>query len=57
MGTSSPAEAKEYFAALDKHMKPFKTVQNEERELIDLAFSKKKVEERKEWLKNCVVCI
>ncbi|CAG8440195.1 3052_t:CDS:10 [Diversispora eburnea] len=52
LGTSSPAEAKEYFAALGQHMKPFKTVQNEERNFIDLAFSKKKVEERKDWLKN-----
>ncbi|RHZ61845.1 hypothetical protein Glove_345g27 [Diversispora epigaea] len=52
LGTSSPAEAKEYFAALGQHMKPFKTVQSEERSFIDLAFSKKKVEERKDWLKN-----
>ncbi|CAG8482548.1 2580_t:CDS:10 [Diversispora eburnea] len=39
LGTSSPAEAKEYFAAINLHMKPFREVQEGERELIDMAFN------------------
>ena len=35
-----------------KHMIPFGSTQNGERELIDLAFSKKKADDRKEWLRQ-----
>lgn len=35
-----------------KHMIPFATTQEGDRELIDLAFSKKKADERKEWLRQ-----
>ncbi|KAK6537718.1 DNA topoisomerase 2 [Orbilia ellipsospora] len=52
LGTSSSAEAKEYFSDLDKHLKEFHSMQLEERGLIDMVFSKKKVEERKEWLRQ-----
>lgn len=33
-------------------MIPFATTQEGDRELIDLAFSKKKADERKEWLRQ-----
>lgn len=39
-----------------KHMIPFSTTQDGDRELIELAFSKKKADERKEWLRQCKVC-
>ncbi|KAF3942273.1 hypothetical protein ABW19_dt0203736 [Dactylella cylindrospora] len=52
LGTSTSAEAKEYFSDLDKHLKEFHRMQIEERGLIDMVFSKKKVEERKEWLRQ-----
>ncbi|CAG8574232.1 177_t:CDS:10 [Acaulospora morrowiae] len=52
LGTSSPAEAKEYFSAINQHMKPFREVQDGERALIDMAFNKKRADERKEWLRN-----
>ncbi len=52
LGTSSPVEGREYFAALERHMKEFKILENSERNLIDLAFSKKRADDRKEWLKN-----
>ena len=35
-----------------KHMIPFGSTQNGERELIELAFSKKKADDRKEWLRQ-----
>lgn len=50
LGTSTPKEAREYFSALDKHLKTFHTLQNDDLSLIDLAFSKKKADERKDWL-------
>ena len=38
-------------------MIPFTTTQEGDRELIELAFSKKKIEERKEWLRNLKVSL
>jgi hypothetical protein len=35
-----------------KHMIPFATTQEGDKELIELAFSKKKADERKEWLRQ-----
>ncbi|KAK6525539.1 DNA topoisomerase 2 [Arthrobotrys megalospora] len=52
LGTSSSAEAKEYFSDLDRHLKEFHSMKLEERGLIDMVFSKKKIEERKEWLRQ-----
>lgn len=52
LGTSTPAEAKEYFSQLDKHKKEFHALQDEDPALIDLAFLKKKADERKEWLQG-----
>jgi DNA topoisomerase II len=52
LGTSSTEEAQMYFKDLDRHLKEFHTMQNEEAALIDLAFSKKKADERKEWLRQ-----
>lgn len=37
-------------------MIPFATIKEEERDLIDLAFAKKKSDERKEWLRQLEVC-
>lgn len=53
MGTSTAADAKRYFQAMDTHRKSFKTSQPEDRQLVDLAFSKKRADERKDWLKTC----
>lgn len=41
---------------MGKHMIPFGTVKEEERSLIDLAFSKKKADDRKDWLRKLEVC-
>ena len=52
LGTSTTEDAQQYFNDLDKHHKEFDTMKDEEAELIDLAFSKKKADERKEWLRQ-----
>ncbi|EOD43202.1 putative dna topoisomerase ii protein [Neofusicoccum parvum UCRNP2] len=54
LGTSKPEDAVEYFQDLDRHLKEFHTMKDQEAELIDLAFSKKKADARKEWLRNFV---
>ena len=52
LGTSDTDDAQRYFSDLDKHHKEFSTMKDEEAQLIDLAFSKKKADERKEWLRQ-----
>lgn len=52
LGTSTSAEAKEYFAALTDHRKIFKYNGEDDDKAITMAFSKKKAEERKEWMNN-----
>ncbi|OJD18168.1 hypothetical protein AJ78_01780 [Emergomyces pasteurianus Ep9510] len=52
LGTSTTDDAEIYFHDLDKHLKQFHVMQDHEAELIDLAFSKKKADERKEWLRQ-----
>lgn len=52
LGTSSGSEVRSYFADLDKHLKTFHALQGEDKDLIDLAFSKKKADDRKEWLRQ-----
>ncbi|KAJ5730374.1 DNA topoisomerase II eukaryotic-type [Penicillium malachiteum] len=52
LGTSSTEDAQVYFRDLDRHLKEFHTMQDHEAALIDLAFSKKKADERKEWLRQ-----
>lgn len=52
LGTSSTEDAQVYFRDLDRHLKEFHTMQDKEAELIELAFSKKKADERKEWLRQ-----
>ena len=51
LGTSTQEEAQVYFRDLDRHLKEFHTMKESEVELIELAFSKKKADERKEWLR------
>lgn len=55
MGTSTSKEAKEYFSDMHRHRIPFHYGGSEDDSSIILAFSKKKVEERKEWLTNHMV--
>lgn len=38
---------------MNRHRKVFAPVDEEDRRLVDMAFSKKRADERKEWLKTC----
>jgi DNA topoisomerase II len=50
LGTSTTEDAQRYFANLDRHLKSFHIMRDHEANLIDLAFSKKRADERKAWL-------
>lgn len=50
LGTSNSADAKKYFSNLSLHVKNFNTIDDNDRNLIDLAFNKKKTDNRKNWL-------
>ena len=52
LGTSSAQQAKGYFSNLDLHAKDFKGITTEDRALVDMAFNKKKADDRKEWLRQ-----
>ncbi|BFZ22006.1 hypothetical protein BsWGS_25045 [Bradybaena similaris] len=52
LGTSTSKEAKEYFSDMQRHRIPFHYGGGEDDSAIILAFSRKKIEERKEWLTN-----
>ncbi|MEW5304966.1 MAG: hypothetical protein WDW36_007539 [Sanguina aurantia] len=54
LGTSTKEEAREYFSALGAHRKEFVWEGDADSEAIEMAFSKKKIEERKAWLSNFV---
>lgn len=54
LGTSKPYEMKEYFRDMDRHMLSFDTIRPEDHDLLDLAFNKKKADDRKEWLRQFV---
>ncbi|KAJ1370195.1 DNA topoisomerase 2 [Parelaphostrongylus tenuis] len=50
LGTSTSKEAKEYFSDMVRHRIRFKYAGVEDDNAVDMAFSKKKIEERKDWL-------
>lgn len=52
LGTSDANDAQVYFSDLDRHLKEFEIMQDDETKLIELAFSKKMADERKEWLRQ-----
>ncbi|KAH7659032.1 DNA topoisomerase type IIA protein [Dioscorea alata] len=52
LGTSTSKEGKEYFSDLGKHQKDFLWVDEQDGDAIELAFSKKKIEARKNWLRQ-----
>ncbi|KAI9645606.1 DNA topoisomerase 2 [Ciborinia camelliae] len=54
LGTSKPEDAQIYFTHLDVHLREFEVIKPEEEEMLDLAFSKKKADSRKQWLGNFV---
>ncbi|KHN73174.1 putative DNA topoisomerase 2, partial [Toxocara canis] len=52
LGTSTSKEAKEYFTDMTRHRIRFRYAGEDDDNSIDMAFSKKKIEDRKVWLTN-----
>ncbi|XP_064478636.1 DNA topoisomerase 2-alpha-like [Ornithodoros turicata] len=52
LGTSTAKEAKEYFSDMLRHRIRFRYQGGEDDRAIELAFSKKMVDQRKEWLRS-----
>jgi DNA topoisomerase-2 len=54
LGTSTKDDAKKYFSNLRQHKKQFDDLSDNDRSLIDMAFNKKKSDDRKEWLRGYI---
>ncbi|PRT56191.1 DNA topoisomerase 2 [Wickerhamiella sorbophila] len=55
LGTSTPeTEGREYFSELARHEKTFLNLQEGDKERIELAFSKSRADDRKQWLQEYV---
>ena len=52
LGTSKDSDARDYFSNMKKHTIAFSTTQEGDKQLIELAFSKSKADDRKEWLRQ-----
>lgn len=52
LGTSTSAEAREYFSDLPNHLIPFVWKDDNDGDCIDMAFNKTRVQNRKYWLLN-----
>jgi DNA topoisomerase-2 len=50
LGTSTDKEGQEYFSMIERHRIEFQYENEHDDEAIDLAFNKKKAEDRKQWL-------
>jgi DNA topoisomerase-2 len=50
LGTSTAKEAKEYFRDIESHELSFRWASDRDGEAIDLAFNKKRADDRKEWI-------
>lgn len=50
LGTSTPAEAKEYFSAFSDHYRPFHWNSEMDGELLDMVFDKKRASDRRQWI-------
>jgi DNA topoisomerase-2 len=52
LGTSTPAEAKEYFTDFHKHHRPFLWNSEIDGELLDKVFDKRRAADRRDWINN-----
>ena len=52
LGTSTPVEAKEYFAEFDKHHVQFRWKSELDGELLDKVFDKDRAADRRSWISN-----
>ncbi|XP_068651823.1 DNA topoisomerase 2-like [Aristolochia californica] len=52
LGTNTSEEGRQYFREIGKHKKDFVWADDQDGDAIELAFSKKKIEARKDWLRQ-----
>ncbi|XP_006647737.2 DNA topoisomerase 2 [Oryza brachyantha] len=52
LGTSTSTEGRQYFQDIAKHKKDFVWANDQDDDNIELAFSKKRITDRKDWLSN-----
>lgn len=52
LGTSKDSDARDYFSNMKKHTIAFSTIEDSDKALIHLAFSKDRADDRKEWLRQ-----
>lgn len=52
LGTSTPAEAKTYFAQFERHHRPFQWSSELDGELLDKVFDKTRAADRRDWIAN-----
>lgn len=50
LGTSTASEAKEYFRAFSKHLRPFCWKSDTDGERLDMVFDKERAGDRKDWI-------
>jgi DNA topoisomerase II len=50
LGTSTPAEAKEYFRNFDNHHRPFVWNSDADGELLDMVFDRERASDRRQWI-------
>ena len=50
LGTSTSAEAKEYFTAFKNNLRPFRWKSNSDGESLDMVFDRERASDRKEWI-------
>ena len=50
LGTSTPAEAKEYFKAFQEHHRPFLWKSEDDGNLLDMVFDKRRAADRRKWI-------
>ena len=54
LGTSTSADARQYFSNIDFHLKKFEPLDDQDQASLDLAFSKKRADDRKTWIADYV---
>ena len=52
LGTSTAEEAREYFSAIKRHRISFDWGSSKDGDMIDMAFSKARASDRKEWISS-----
>jgi DNA topoisomerase II len=55
LGTSDDKDARDYFSNMERHMISFRSMTDADKEAVELAFSKKKADARKDWLRDLEV--